>query len=30
MQPATGVYDVWEYTDTGEVSTLEGQQISVP
>ena len=29
MQPATGVYDVWEYTDTGEVSTLE-QQISVP
>jgi len=30
MQPATGVYDVWEYTDTGEVSTIEGEQISVP
>jgi branched-chain amino acid transport system substrate-binding protein len=30
MQPATGVYDVWEYTDAGEVSTIEGEQISVP
>ncbi|HPB45503.1 MAG TPA: ABC transporter substrate-binding protein [Microthrixaceae bacterium] len=31
MQPATGVYDVWQFTDDGSVGEVDGaEQISVP